>query len=220
MTEPLGILSDVDDCWNRIGIRGDKSCPQLPAHVHCRNCPVYAAAAKRILDRLPPQMEDGDDAAAGTQERGDLSSLLVFRVQREWLALPTRALDEVAGMRRILGLPHRRDPAMLGVANVRGTLTVCVSLPRLLGLDAMAQARERPAAARMLILGGAGRAVVLPVDEVEGIHSVDLGRLEPLPATVEGASLKYSRGVARCGGRAVGVLDETLLMQALERSLA
>lgn len=220
MTEPLGILSDVDDCWNRIGIRGHKSCPQLPAHVHCRNCPVYAAAAKRILDRLPPQMEDGDDAAAGTQERGDLSSLLVFRVQREWLALPTRALDEVAGMRRILGLPHRRDPAMLGVANVRGTLTVCVSLPRLLGLDAMAQARERPAAARMLILGGAGRAVVLPVDEVEGIHSVDLGRLEPLPATVEGASLKYSRGVARCGGRAVGVLDETLLMQALERSLA
>lgn len=220
MTEPLGILSDVDDCWNRIGIRGDKSCAQLPAHVHCRNCPVYAAAAKRILDRLPPQMEDGDDAAAGTQERGDLSSLLVFRAQREWLALPTRALDEVAGMRRILGLPHRRDPAMLGVANVRGTLTVCVSLPRLLGLDAMAQARERPAAARMLILGGAGRAVVLPVDEVEGIHSVDLGRLEPLPATVEGASLKYSRGVARCGGRAVGVLDETLLMQALERSLA
>lgn len=220
MTEPLGILSDVDDCWNRIGIRGDKSCAQLPAHVHCRNCPVYAAAAKRILDRLPPQMEDGDDAAAGTQERGDLSSLLVFRVQREWLALPTRALDEVAGMRRILGLPHRRDPAMLGVANVRGTLTVCVSLPRLLGLDAVAQARERPAAARMLILGGAGRAVVLPVDEVEGIHSVDLGRLEPLPATVEGASLKYSRGVARCGGRAVGVLDETLLMQALERSLA
>jgi len=220
VTEPLGILSDVDDCWNRIGIRGDKSCPQLPAHVHCRNCSVYAAAAKRILDRLPPQMEDGDAAAAGTQERGDLSSLLVFRVQREWLALPTRALDEVAGMRRILGLPHRRDPAMLGVANVRGTLTVCVSLPRLLGLDAMAQARERPAAARMLILGGAGRAVVLPVDEVEGIHSVDLGRLEPLPATVEGASLKYSRGVARCGGRAVGVLDETLLMQALERSLA
>ena len=220
MTEPLGILSDVDDCWNRIGIRGDKRCPQLPAHVHCRNCPVYAAAAKRILDRLPPQMEDGDDAAAGTRERGDLSSLLVFRVQREWLGLPTRALDEVAGMRRILGLPHRRDPAMLGVANVRGTLTVCVSLPRLLGLDAVAEARERPAAARMLILGGAGRAVVLPVDEVEGIHSVDLGRLEPLPATVEGASLKYSRGVARCGGRAVGVLDETLLMQALERSLA
>ena len=220
MDETLGALSDVDDCWNRIGIRGDKSCAQLAEHVHCRNCPVYAAAAKRILDRLPPQMEE-QGAEAAPQERGRLSSLLVFRVHREWLGLPTRALDEVAGSRGILSLPHRRDPAMLGVTNVRGSLTVCVSLARLLGLEAAVEdARERPATARMLILGGAGRAVVVPVDEVEGMHAVDLDGLEPLPATVEGASLKYSRGMARCGGRAVGVLDETLLMQALERSLA
>ena len=97
----------------------------------------------------------------------------------------------------VLPLPHRRDPAVLGVTNVRGTLTVCLSLARLLGLEAAGpEPRERAGAARMLIFGGAGRAVVLPVDEVEGIHSVDLERLEPLPATVAGASLKYSRGVA------------------------
>ncbi|MGY6269380.1 chemotaxis protein CheW [Achromobacter denitrificans] len=219
MSESPDRLSDVDDCWNRAGIRGDKSCERLRDHAHCRNCPVYAEAARRILDRLPPQMEEGDGAPA--QARGDQSPLLVFRVQREWLGLPTRALDEVAGMRRILGLPHRRDPAMLGVANVRGTLTVCVSLSRLLGLaPEAAQARERPGAARMLILGGAGRAAVLPVDEVEGIHGVDLGRLVALPATVDGAKLKYSLGMARCGGLTVGVLDEALLLQALERSLA
>lgn len=220
MVEAIGSLSDVDDCWNRIGIRGDKSCAQLAEHVHCRNCPVYAAAAKRILDRLPPAMEAQDEAAPA-QHADNLSSLLVFRLHREWLGLPTRSLDEVAGTRGIISLPHRRDPAVLGVTNVRGTLTVCVSLARLLGLDAAATpARDRPAAARMLIFGGAGRAVVLPVDEVEGMHDVDLDALEPLPSTVQGASLKYSRGVARCGGHAVGVLDEILLMQALERSLA
>ncbi|WP_076520551.1 chemotaxis protein CheW [Achromobacter sp. MFA1 R4] len=216
----MGVLSDVDDCWNRIGIRGDKSCGQLAAHVHCRNCPVYASAAKRILDRLPPGMASEDEAPP-PQHAANLSSLLVFRLQREWLGLPTRSLDEVAGMRGIISLPHRRDPAVLGVTNVRGTLTVCVSRARLLGLDGAApHARERPAAARMLIFGGAGRAVVLPVDEVEGMHDVDLQALDPLPSTVQGASLKYSRGMARCGGRAVGVLDETLLMQALQRSLA
>lgn len=220
MTESLALLSDVDDCWNRIGIRGDKSCEHLPGHVHCRNCPVYASAAKRILDRLPPQMESLEDET-DAQDCTRLSSLLVFRLHREWLGLPTRSLDEVAGTRAILTLPHRRDPAVLGVTNMRGTLTVCVSLARLLNLDTSAQeSRERPAAARMLIFGGAGRAVVMPVDEVEGIHAVDLDKLEPLPATVEGASLKYSRGVARCGGHSVGVLDENLLMQALERSLA
>jgi len=219
--ESLARLSDIDDCWNRIGIRGDKSCDQLPTHVHCRNCPVYAAAAKRILDRLPPQLDSSDSDIEQPRQDIRLSSLLVFRVGAEWLSLPTRALDEVAVTRQILTLPHRRDPAVLGVTNVRGTLTVCVSLARLLGLDAVADdTRERPGAARMLIFGGAARAVVLPVDEVEGIHAVNLDQLEPLPSTVEGASLKYSRGVAQCGGRSVGVLDEALLMQALERSLA
>ena len=121
---------------------------------------------------------------------------------------------------RVLPLPHRRDPAVLGVTNVRGTLTVCLSLARLLGLEAAGpEPRERAGAARMLIFGGAGRAVV-PVDEVEGIHSVDLERLEPLPATVAGASLKIlARGGALRRPQR-GRLDETLLMQALERSLA
>ncbi len=38
-------LPSVDDCWNRIGVRGDRSCPKLAEHIHCRNCPVHAAAA-------------------------------------------------------------------------------------------------------------------------------------------------------------------------------
>jgi len=82
VSESIALLSDVDDCWNRIGIRGDKSCGQLAGHVHCRNCPVYATAAKRILDRLPPQMDVLDhepEARHSTRQ----SSLLVFRLGRE-----------------------------------------------------------------------------------------------------------------------------------------
>ena len=180
-----------------------KSCPKLPEYVHCRNCPVYASAARRLLDRLPPQVElEGADAAgdaaatAGEPALRRRASLLVFRLHREWLGLPTRALDEVAAARPVLPLPHRRDPAVLGVTNVRGTLTVCPVAGAAARVEAAGpEPRERAGAARMLIFGGAGRAVVLPVDEVEGIHSVDLERLEPLPATVAGASLKYSRGV-------------------------
>ena len=41
----------VDDCWNRIGVFGDKSCPRLERHIHCRNCEVYGAAAIALLDR-------------------------------------------------------------------------------------------------------------------------------------------------------------------------
>ena len=34
-----------DACWRRIGVAGDRTCPELAQHVHCRNCPVYAGAA-------------------------------------------------------------------------------------------------------------------------------------------------------------------------------
>ena len=96
MTDAMASLSGVDDCWNRIGIRGDKSCGQLAEHVHCRNCPVYAAAAKRILDRLPPAMQE-DEEAAPPQHAANLSSLLVFRLHRERIGRPTGSLGEVAG---------------------------------------------------------------------------------------------------------------------------
>ncbi len=226
MTDASSALPKVDDCWNRIGIRGDKSCPLLVQHVHCRNCAVYASAARRLLDRFPPQEIVVDDDASRVEQdaptQGPALTILVFRLEREWLALPTGALDEVTSVRAIHSLPHRLDEAVLGVANVRGSLTVCVSLTRLLGLEPATtnELRERAGAPRMLLIGGVGRSVVLPVDEVDGIHSVSADMMGALPATVEGSTLKYSRGVVRCGTRTVGVLDDTLLLQALERSLA
>ena len=43
------------DCWNRIGTAGDRSCPELETHIHCRNCPVFASAARTFFDRPAPQ---------------------------------------------------------------------------------------------------------------------------------------------------------------------
>ena len=44
----------LNDCWNKIGVRGDGSCPELERHAHCRNCPVYSAAAAQLLDAELP----------------------------------------------------------------------------------------------------------------------------------------------------------------------
>ena len=80
----------VDDCWNRIGIRGDKSCPRLAEHIHCRNCPVHAAAAVRLLDRYALGAE-GEQAASVEDEAPPGDAYLLFRLGEEWLALLTRA---------------------------------------------------------------------------------------------------------------------------------
>ncbi len=33
------------DCWNRIGVSGDRSCPELATVVHCHNCPVFSGSS-------------------------------------------------------------------------------------------------------------------------------------------------------------------------------
>lgn len=48
------LLPQLQMCWNQIGIVGDRSCPELLTHTHCRNCPVYSIEGRRLLERSLP----------------------------------------------------------------------------------------------------------------------------------------------------------------------
>lgn len=212
----------IDDCWNRIGVHGDKSCPLLVDHIHCRNCSVYSAAATRLLDRY--SLQQGSYSPTATAELDTTvatRSLLVFRLHEEWLGIATRCLVEVAPLQAIHSLPHQRSRALLGVANVRGALVACLSLVELLGLDdsvaVVPGARVMP---RMLIIAAAGGPVVVPVDEVDGIHSIDEHTLDSVSAPGPQANAKYTRGVFPWKGRSLRWLDEEQLLSAVTRSLA
>lgn len=210
----------IDDCWNRIGIHGDKSCPLLVEHIHCRNCAVYSAAATRLLDRYALQQDDRGQVAAVVESEVKTRSLLMFRLGEEWLGLATRSLVEVAPLQTIHSLPHQRSRALLGVANVRGALVACLSLVELLGLDGTSSVapgtRVMP---RMLIIAAQGGPVVVPVDEVDGIHAIDERTLDAASRSGAHASAKYTRGVLQFKGRSLRWLDEEQLLSAVTRSL-
>ncbi|WP_411380911.1 chemotaxis protein CheW [Pseudomonas sp. MPB26] len=211
----------IDDCWNRIGIHGDKSCPLLADHIHCRNCSVYSAAATRLLDRYALQQDAHRPHAA--MERGEdviTRSLLMFRLGEEWLGIATRCLVEVAPLQPIHSLPHQRSRALLGVANVRGALVACLSLVDLLGLDDTTRGasggRIMP---RMLIIAAQNGPVVVPVDEVDGIHAIDERILKAASASGTQASGRFTQGVLQWKGRSLRWLDEAQLLTAVTRSL-
>ena len=222
----------IDDCWNRIGVYGDSSCPILPAHVHCRNCPVYAAAAVRMLDRERGEIGREEELQQATHlfagPRGDEAqrrqSAFVFRISSEWLALVTSVLDEVADLRNIHSLPHRRSGVVLGLANVRGELLVCVSLAQLLGIESRAEAKPsrdpRVAHRRLLVVRNHGSRLAFPVDEVHGTQAFDAREVQPVPSTVAKAAASYSQSILPWQGHAVGLLDDELLFHSLNRSLA
>ena len=218
-------LSAIDDCWNRIGVRGDGSCPELKKYVHCHNCPVYAAAATQVLDAAPASQftdQTAHFAAPVFAEEGDTRSVVIFRVASEWLALPTSVVIEVANLLPIHSLPHRPNGVVLGLTSVRGELLVCVSLREVVGaegLTAPGPQRRGTAYKRLLVIRRDAVRVVCPVDEVHGIHRFHPRELKELPTTVAKATVTYSTALLPWQGHSVGTLDDQLLFYTLKRSL-
>lgn len=224
---PGSTRATITDCWNKIGVRGDASCPALEEYVHCRNCPVYSAAAVDFLDTdLPP-----DDLARWTrhvaQEKTvaqlDTHSVVVFRIGAEWLALPTTIFQEITSIRAIHSLPHRRNGVVMGLANIRGELLICVSLRQVLSLGETTgrkPEKQRGADARLLVMQREGGRAVCSVDEVYGIQRFHPRELMEVPATVARATATYTRAVLSWQKKSVGVLDDQLLFYTLNRSLA
>ena len=205
----------IDDCWNRIGVHGDKQCPLLERHVHCRNCEVYAAAATRLLDRYA-LMQDHQAAAVQPVEENTGRSMLLFRLGEEWLALATASLAEIAPLQAVHSLPHQRSRLLQGVANVRGALVPCLSLADLLGVQAgTVEQRGGRAMPRMLILAAEEGPVVMAVEEIDGIH-----RLDPLLLGSGQDATRFTAAVLQWRGRSVRVLDDQHLLSAVQRSLS
>ncbi|RQS37032.1 chemotaxis protein CheW [Burkholderia sp. Bp8992] len=221
---------DVDDCWNRIGTRGDRSCERLNDCLRCLNCPVYASHAAKLLERPLDAAERADATRrigafgakhAGGDDGDTHHAALAFRVADEWLALPIGVLREIAGTRPIHSLPHRRNSAVRGVVNIRGTLRIAISIGALLGLDA-GKGGNRDGDGRftrLLVAAHQGEPVVFPVDEVEGVLRFGASDWVPVPATVGRASAGLSRGVLSWRGKSVGLLDDDRLFDAVTRSM-
>lgn len=237
--------ADIDDCWNRIGVRGDMSCPKLERYVHCRNCPVHDEAASRVLDRVEARtsIERTDGASANIGHGGDEAdtlSCLVFRVGSEWLGLPTDFCAQVAQLRPVHSLPHRRHRAVLGVVNVRGRLIVCASLGKLFGIDAGeggvkaasgTQAIDARELGRLLVIQRASSGadhhgngehegpIAFPVDAVDGVQRFSRAQLQPVPATLAQRLSSHAHAVAAFKDATVGLLDAERLIDSLNRSL-
>lgn len=220
-------MKPMHDCWNRSGVWGDRTCAQLEEAIHCRNCPTYSRAATEVLDRAV----DAEYLANATQRiratkqiaARDSESVVIFRLGGEWLGLPANVFDEVCAPRRIHSLPHRRGGTVLGIANIRGTLVVCVSLHALLGIAPVTAPNlenRRLVHARLLVTLFEGKRLAFPVDEIHGLHRYAAGQLATAPETVLKSTATYARSVLPWQEKTVGLLDGDLLFYSLNKGLA
>lgn len=223
----------------KTGPEEDASCPESRTRGPGQDHPAQKEAALLLLNRAPPDsyLEEWtshvarrsilpspspEAANGGAAEEAATLSVMIFRLAGEWLALPTRLLEEVTEMRPVHSLPRRRSGVVLGVTTIHGGVLICVSLAMLLGLAPEAHPHDRrmEAKRRMLVIGRDSGRFVFPADEVHGIQRYRADKLRPAPATIARAGSSYTRHVLPWQERSVGYLDADLLLDGLNRSVA
>jgi chemotaxis-related protein WspD len=221
-TEPRSADVELSRCWAKIGVYGDGSCPELDKFIHCRNCPLYSTAAVELLNRALPADYRRESSQHFASEKAILKgatvSTVLFRLQMEWLALPTQTLQEVAERRLIHSLPHHRHGVVLGLANIRGDLVICVSLGHLLQIERAAPRESLHSTYhRLLALNWEGQRIAFPVDEVHGPHRFQPQETKTPPVIVGKSAPSCTQRLVYWEKRAVCLLDPALLFSALSR---
>jgi chemotaxis-related protein WspD len=226
----------LDDCWNRIGVFGDRSCPELLSCVHCRNCPVYSAAGRSLLERLPPDdylqewttvlaetkrgSESSTLSADGSVVRSDQSlSVMIFRLAGELFALPVGVFLEVASPFGVHSVPGRSNQLFLGMVNVRGEIMLAASLTNLLGLS-VDKGTGHHAAGRMAVAGTPAGKWVFPIDEIYGIYLFNRDDVKPAPVVISNADRSYTCGVFQWQNRSVALLDPDRIFSMLTTEIS
>ncbi|MFN8623107.1 MAG: chemotaxis protein CheW [Chloroflexota bacterium] len=199
-------------CWRTIGVWGDRSCPELPPLVHCRNCPVFVGASRELLDRpVDPAYLDWLTETVATradEEAPPDRVVLVFRAAGEWFGIDADRVRAVVPPTVVRRLPHRADPAFLGLVAVRGDLVPCIALTKLLALpEATPAGTAAPAeSGLLLVLEDRTGATALVVDAARGVEGIRTSETRPVPDTI-GATLQP----VAAGLHAVGDVEVTLL---------
>ncbi len=222
------------DCWNKIGVAGNRLCPELATFIHCRNCPVHAAAARSFFDRPAPEgylagwsqwladsgVRDSDNEAGGNDDNeiyaeDERLSVLIFRLGPEWLAFRTRTIAEVTKTRPVHQVPQRTNDIFRGLVNLQGQVQLCVSLHGLLGVTAA------PTPMRLIVLRDRERSEswAFAADEVLGVEHVPRGRWRSVPSTLVNPSIGFSQAVLSWKDRSIGLLDELRIFAALGVSI-
>lgn len=225
------------DCWNQIGVMGDRTCPELKTFIHCHNCPVYSTGGRRLLEReAPPEYRDewtnllahqaSHSDRTETIETDQTFSVVIFRLGVEWFALSAKLFREVIPPTTIHTVPHRSNQIFLGLANVGGELLLCISLSSLLGLEMTAPRSQSSVSSisgtpvvyrRTIAIEKAGNSWLFETDEIYGIYRVTPDNLSNVPAVNSQSSAAYTQAIIKLADRSVNLLDDELLFYTLDR---
>lgn len=181
-----------------------------------------ASSSCHLLDRCidDAYLSEWTDLISRSKEEAVNSlchSVLVFRLQAEWLALSTLLFSDIDTMRVIRKIPHYSNGMLKGLVNLRGRLHICIDLAKLLEIDPAEEAKKKMS--RIAAITKDQQKWVFVADEILGIFSYCESDLKNVPVTIAKSSVNYLKGTCIIENLAVSILDEELLFYRLEKRM-
>lgn len=171
--------------------------PRIDGEIPCADDGLY-------LYEDPTEMF-GDDT-----ETTDELTVLAFALGDEWYAVDVTSVVEVLDLQPVTKLPNLPD-YVIGVANVRGSITSVVDLLRMMNVGTTTMGVE----SRILVVEGEGVTTALLVDDVGAVTSITVDSIQPSLSTVPETEAAYSRGqVEFADGTVVTLLDMSQVMRS------
>ncbi|MEL7142728.1 MAG: chemotaxis protein CheW [Cyanobacteria bacterium J06643_4] len=186
-----------------------------------------SAQAARLAEPLSQAAASPTASSTASQSR----SVLVFRLGREWFALPASRCQQVLIPVSAHTLPHRTNATLLGVVNVQGQMLLKVSLRAILDYQPVSSQPVSSQAgvsqpgpkvySRMVVIertvADEPETWVFDVDELEGIQTVLDHRLEAVAAGVTASNSACTHRVFVWAEQRVSLLDDDQLFEALRQ---
>jgi chemotaxis-related protein WspD len=173
---------------------------------------------ERLLDRPIPEgyLDEWTKRVAmpKVEKEQESDSVLIFRIGTEWLSFSSRFVDELTEAGPIHRLPQHRSRTVMGVANVRGQLVVCISLADFLHISTDQSSKYR----RMIVLRDGTLRLAIPVHDVSGTQRYYARDVQEITSTH--AESRYTTVILPWNNLRVSCLDTAGLLEALRKSLS
>lgn len=179
-----------------------------------------------LLDRTPtPELiEEWTAHLASPKDRSEVDeplALIVFRCTQQWFALAAQMFERICTSRPIRAVPFRTNDTFRGLVNIDGELSLCVSLPAILGFPEMTDCRRRSSPRRRLCLISYRRErVAFEVDELLGYRKIPRNSFISAPANSIVTPATHTDSFCTLEGKLIGLLDTNKFSASIRRALS
>ena len=210
-----------NDCWNTIGIRGDRSCAELTAYGHCHYCHVFIESAHAALRKTPSPDILAEWTESIRQPRQEKitqrpHSIIIFRLGNQLFTLPSHMIDEVTSPKPVHKIPHCQSKVFRGLINIHGILQPCVSIGFLLNI---AKTTYKSGFQRLVVMTHNNNKLAFFTNECRSTWQYQNSDLKQPPNTLSATASTYIIGTLTWQQSTLTCLDGETVFSMLEEQL-